>query len=473
MQNLLRIAIFSICLLNISAKSIAQESTIPQLKAQLVAHFNDSTGVELLRQISFQIQPTRPDSALIYAQQGLDLAKKLSYRKGEADCMNRLGVVLWKNGKYDRALSILLGSLKIREDINDRLGILKSLSDIGIVYSDQMDNVKALSYHFKAKAVAEELKERRRLGIILSNIGNCYIKLNKVDSALNYEMQAYSIQQSMKDNSTLPNTLSILGDIHYKLGHNALALDYYNVSVNLATKNDDQSGLADTYNSIAKLYNHKELPDSSIYYAVKALNSANSAMYPEGIYTASNLLTTIYKGKNDKLELLYLKKAVAAKDSMFNAEKVKQIQKLSFNETLRQEELAAEKHQEEEDRIINLQMIGIAIFIPIFFLLVLALNKSRTHRKVIEFMSVLSLLLAFEFIALFIHPFVQRISNHLPLLELAILVTIASVLVPLHHKMTNFMRLKLAHPINHQPNIQPLKAKVSPRKKSVKPKESI
>ncbi|RDC56155.1 tetratricopeptide repeat protein [Pedobacter chinensis] len=446
------------------ATSFAQEQTIPQLKSQLNLHSNDTLGVEIFRQLSLQIQSTRPDSALMFAQHGLDLARKLQFKKGEADCMNRLGVVLWKNGKYDRALSVLLGSLKIREEIKDRLGILKSNSDIGIIYSDQKDNEKVLSYHFKAKAVAEELKEKRRLGIILSNIGNCYIKLDKVDSALNYEMQAYAIQQSMKDMSTLPNTLSILGDIHYKMGHDALALDYYKVSVNLAAKNNDHSGLSDTYNSIAKLYKQKQVIDSSIYYAVKALNSANSAMYPEGIYSASNLLTEIYQGKNDRLELRYLKKATAAKDSMFNAEKVKQIQTLSFNEAIRQEEIAAEKHREEENRIINLQMISIAIFIPIFFLIVLALNKSRTHRKVIEFMSVLSLLFVFEFIALFIHPFVQRVSNHLPLLELAILVAFASVLVPLHHKMTNWMREKLAHP--HSAPVK-AKAKISRRTKAI------
>jgi hypothetical protein len=64
-------------------------------------------------------------------------------------------------------------------------------------------------------------------------------------------------------------------------------------------------------------------------------------------------------------------------------------------------------------------------------------------------MSVLSLLLVFEFITLFIHPFVQRISSHLPVLELAILVALAAVLVPLHHRLTNWLRLKLVHAEAH------------------------
>jgi len=437
----------------------AQKSRRDSLKSLVKLHQNDTAGVELLRKLSFQIQTTRPDSALLYAQQGVDLARKLSFKKGEADCMNRLGVVLWRNGKYDRALLFLLNSLKLREEINDRLGTLKSLSDIGIVYSDQMENVKALSYHFKAKSVAVELHEKRRLGIILSNIGNCYIKLNKVDSALNYTMQAYTIQQALKDNSTLPNTLSILGDINYKMGHIALALDYYRISINYALKNNDLSGLADSYNSVAQLYKQTGAVDSSVYYATRAMTAAKQASYPEGIYHASSLLTDIYQGKNEHLELLYLKTALSAKDSMFNAEKIRQIQTMSFNEAVRQEEIADEKRREEEKRIIDLQLIGIAIFIPVFLLLVLLLSRSRTHRKVIEFMSVLFLLLVFEFITLFIHPFVQRISNHLPILELLMLIGLASVLVPFHHRLTHWMHERLVHASPH--NIKATAKKVA------------
>jgi hypothetical protein len=227
--------------------------------------------------------------------------------------------------------------------------------------------------------------------------------------------------------------------------HQALALDYYRLSLLYAKQQNDQSNLADTYNSMALLYKNGGRIDSCIFYAQKALDAGQIAKYPVAIYNAGNLLTQIYQGKNEHLELLYLKIAMTAKDSMFNIEKVKQVQLLSFNEATRQEEIIEEKTRESEERIINLQLIGIAIFIPFFFLALLALSKSRTHHKVIEFMSVISLLLVFEFISLFIHPFIQNISNHSPILELLILVIIAAILVPLHHKLTDWMRDKLVH----------------------------
>jgi tetratricopeptide (TPR) repeat protein len=439
--------------------SYGQSNQVKILESQLKQPINDSLRVELFVKLSKQIQHSRPDSALIFAQQGLDLSGKIKYKKGEGDCLDRLGVVLWSNGKYDLALSYLLNSLKIREEINDRFGELASLNDIGIIYFDQKENKKALSYYFKAKAIAESLNDKKRLSAVLSNIGNCYIKLNKIDSALSFETQAYQIQHSINDQSAIGNTLSILGDINYKMGHSALALDYYRLSIANASKINDQNSLADTYNSIAQFYKKSNQTDSSIFYAKHALDAAKSASYPEGVYNASDLLNQIYQGKNEHFELLYLKIAMAAKDSMFNAEKIAQIQKLSFNETERQQEIVEEKKQEARERIINLQLMGIVIFILLVFLVLLLLSKSRIHRKVIEFMSVFSLLLVFEFITMFIHPLVQHFSNHLPIIELFILVALASLLVPLHHRLTHWLREKLLH---QGPHHSEKKSKVKP-----------
>ncbi|MFA6086686.1 tetratricopeptide repeat protein [Mucilaginibacter sp.] len=450
--------IFICWLIGLAVPVYAQDRPSTPLKSATSA--NDTSRVTLLLNLSRKAQPSNPDSALIYAQQALTIARNTGNIVGEANSLNRAGVVLWKNGKYDRALHFLINSLKIREKNDDLRGQVASLNNIGILYSDQNDNKKALFYHFKAKAIAESLQDRKLLSIVLSNIGNCYIKLNNIGSALAFEMRAYQLQQGLGDQAMLPSTLSILGDVHYKMNHEALALDYYRLSAAYAMQQNDQSNLADTYNSMALLYKNNGRKDSCLFYAKKALKAGQIAKYPVAIYNAGNLLTQMYQGRNERKELMYLKAAMAAKDSMFNIEKVKQVQILSFNEAARQEEIIDEKRRESEERIINLQLIGIAIFIPTLFLILLLLSKSRTHRKVIEFMSVICLLLVFEFISLFIHPFIQSISNHLPVLELLILVLVAAILVPSHHKLTEWMRDKLAHAPKPQKSLDTEKIQV-------------
>src|ERR1700712_4690227 len=58
----------------------------------------DTSQIGSLIKQSKKIQFLRPDSALLLAENGLELARKISYKKGEGDCLNRLGVVLMQNG---------------------------------------------------------------------------------------------------------------------------------------------------------------------------------------------------------------------------------------------------------------------------------------------------------------------------------------------------------------------------------------
>jgi hypothetical protein len=44
---------------------------------------------------------------------------------------------------------------------------------------------------------------------------------------------------------------------------------------------------------------------------------------------------------------------------------------------------------------------------------------------------------------LLIHPFLEKITHHSPVLMLLCLVVLASLLIPLHHKLEHFIKHKL------------------------------
>jgi hypothetical protein len=106
-------------------------------------------------------------------------------------------------------------------------------------------------------------------------------------------------------------------------------------------------------------------------------------------------------------------------------------------------EIAEQKRKEAETRVKNLQLAGIAIFIPSFFFLVLLLAKIKVRSRTVEFLGVLSLLFLFEFILLLIHPYIGRWTHESQIWMILILVAIATILVPLHHKMESWMKEKL------------------------------
>ena len=117
---------------------------------------------------------------------------------------------------------------------------------------------------------------------------------------------------------------------------------------------------------------------------------------------------------------------------------------MTFDEELRQQELTTEKIKGEEQRKQNIQYALLALGIITFIIIFLLLSRSFiTNTKMIEFLGVIALLIVFEFLNLLLHPFLERITNHSPVLMLLALVCIAALLVPLHHKVEKWATAKL------------------------------
>ena len=115
-----------------------------------------------------------------------------------------------------------------------------------------------------------------------------------------------------------------------------------------------------------------------------------------------------------------------------------------FSEQVRATEEAAKKLREAEVRQQNIQYTLIAFGIICFIIIFLLLTRwVITNAKVIAFFGIVALLIVFEFINLLLHPFLEKITNHSPLLMLLALVCIASLLVPLHHKLEKWATVKL------------------------------
>ena len=140
----------------------------------------------------------------------------------------------------------------------------------------------------------------------------------------------------------------------------------------------------------------------------------------------------------------YSKVESGIRELIFNQDNQNTIQALAFKEQLRNIEDKAKKNEEALQRKQNIQYSLIALGIITLLILYLLLSRSFiTNTKLIEFFGVVALLIVFEFLNLLLHPFLERITNHSPVLMLLALVCIAALLVPLHHKVEKWATAKL------------------------------
>ena len=139
---------------------------------------------------------------------------------------------------------------------------------------------------------------------------------------------------------------------------------------------------------------------------------------------------------------------------------------MAVEEEARLAELKLETEQSNEARKQNLEYtflgLGIISFLMVF---ILFSRKHITNTKVIQFLSVVSLLMVFEFINLLIHPVLEKVTHHSPFLMLLSLVALAALLIPIHHKLEHWAVNKLIEK-NKQARLEAAKKTIEQLEKS-------
>ena len=135
---------------------------------------------------------------------------------------------------------------------------------------------------------------------------------------------------------------------------------------------------------------------------------------------------------------------VSTEEEMFGREKISRMNMLEFNEKLHQKEVAEEKIHQAELLKQRLQLSVLAIVIIVFIIVFLLLSRSFivSHRFV-RSLGIILLLITFEYIDQLLHPVIANFTNHTPVLMLLILVSVASLMVPLHYKLEKWTKYRL------------------------------
>ena len=424
----------------ISSPSFAQTGNRDSIKLLLQKDKEDTNRVLHLADLSFEYFESKPDTMMIMTLQALELSRRIGFVKGEAISLNRVANVYNIIGNNPKAMEVLLQALKINEKINNLDGKQRNLSNIGIIYFDQEDYRQALDYYVQGKQLAEQNNNDRSISIACVNIAATYDSLKIYDSARFYAQKAYDIATKINYTRLVGSSLNELGYIHFATGQINSALEFYHLSIPYHKAANNDLRLSITFLNLAKVYQKISQTDSAFFYAKHSLLLAYEKKFISQVRNAARFLSLYYRKVNADSAFFYQDISRAANDSIFSQQKQKQFQSLAFDEKLRQQDLAAKKLIDEEERKHNLQDAIIIIFLISFVILFLLLSRSIIVKaKFIEFFGILGLLAVFEFINLFIHPFLSRLTNDSHFLMLAVLIAIGALLIPLHHKLEKWI----------------------------------
>lgn len=359
-----------------------------------------------------------------------------------------LASTLSKKGDNAAALNLLFPTLTHFQERHDNYGTTMAYRSISDAYFNSKDYVHAAEYSKKRLPLLIASKKKEELARVYNGIACIYGEGSMPDSGLVYAQKAVTLDTKLKNNQQLALSISTLGENYIAAQEYEIALPFLRKSAYFyVTKKAKQIDYLNAYlkNDFAQVFLATKVYDSANYYAHRALKIAGPLGYKDQVMRSYEYLYKSFEKTNQQDSVnTYFRMAMTIKDSIFNLEKIKSVQALSFREEIRQQEIAAEKVKVEEERNENIQYVLLGVSILILLTCYLLLSRSFiTNTKWIQFFGVVALLIVFEFLNLLLHPFLEKVTHHSPILMLLSLVIIAALLVPLHHKIEHWATAKL------------------------------
>ncbi len=422
----------------------AQKSKADSLERLLAVEKIDTNKVNLMWKIANVSSIYDPENALLLANKSLALAKSIKYKEGQSRALGILANTFVNIGNYTRALQFNLQRLQFEEKNINPLNLASVLMNIGVVYVYQEEYRKALQYYYKSDSVIQVNNIQEYKFHIALSLGDLYDRLNIPDSAFGYFTKSINMAYGLNNGYFIGASMTGMGHTFLKQGKDSLSLVNYKSAINYLQVADDDDLLCEATLGLAKLYKKLNQIDSSVYYANTSLSIAEKGGFLPRHLDAAKFLTGLYKDtKNIDSAFYYLNYVKILNDTINSKSNIRESQILSSNEQLRQMEIEENKRLARKERFQQLQLLFIGIFIPGFFLITLILSRIRIHIRAIKILGILSLLLLFEYLTLLLHPFVAELTNHTPIYEMFIFVSIAAILIPGHHRIEHWLIHKL------------------------------
>lgn len=439
-------AIIILCFTLLAVVAIGQD--IPSDIKQLIASSKKDTALvnKLNERLNVLIY-NNPEQGVVLAEYIDSLAKQLNYRKGEARALDLMGDVQLRMFNYPRSLEVQIQSIKINEEIGEAGAVAGCMISMSQLFAAQGDRNSQIAYLKSADSIARLVKDTIRILYCIENISSMYLDEKKIDSALALLNEGYAIYLKT-GNSSDGNIQELLSYTHFMLGDMDLAFSYSKMAEKEALKGNN-TVLINVYMDRVNYFNHLQKKDSALYYSHKGfdLSTHNNILY--GVVTFSHYLDQLYQEVDEKKSIYYHKIADSIYFNNVETDKNRMLASMLENEKDRQAKLRAQQLASKEERKASLQLSVIFISIITVFVLFMLLSHSTIgNQKLIRFLGALVLLVLFEFINLILHPYLGEWTHHTPTLMLLVMVCIAALLIPLHHKLEHWITDKLVEKNN-------------------------
>ena len=376
----------------------------------------------------------RTEDCMKAAMRGLELAEPTGNDTLMALAHFGIGAAFTQLSDVNGALKHFNIAFDRYQQVGDSLGMGHTCKETAIVYQRVGDTEGTLRYMRKAQGYG---LSKGIYGRSMSILARCHMNRGDLDSALYYARRADVLKVPGTDPYGYAHYQLTLATVHAARAENDLAEPYFKRALAVADSSGTPDPLIGAAAGYTKLLIGQGRATEALAWARKGFEATDDMRHPGSMIRSTTALSDAFaaNGMTDSA-LVYSKLSHAWRDSLTSLQNRSQLQNQLFTQELKDREEAKLRAEEVAARSRNIQFGIIALIVITLGIFLLIFSRtSVVGAKAIKNLSLIALLLFFEFINLLLHPFLDRITNHSPILMLLCMAAIAGLLIPLHHRM--------------------------------------
>ena len=186
MKPLSYIGYIAICLISVAQLKAQDVYKTDSLELSLQLSHSDEQKVDLLLALATEYMTNDPAQARSYSNKALLLSDSIAYPSGQVTSMRILAELDWSSSDYKGALQRATKASALAKKIDDQVENALISRIFGLVFADLGSYEKSSQYFFESLRIFENLEDKIGISKSLNSIGYVLFEQENYDKALEY-----------------------------------------------------------------------------------------------------------------------------------------------------------------------------------------------------------------------------------------------------------------------------------------------
>ena len=211
------------------------------------------------------------DSAIYFAQKGLEKSKERKQKRMESYAQNALGYGFYSKGDYSAAIVSFQKYFENAKEINDKIAMGFAKNNEGNVYIELGNYTAAIEKYNEALDIRKQAKDTVGIAMSYNNMGYIYKDLGDYEKAISNFLFALKVYEKMNDQNAAATTYTYIASVYKRKHDYYLAHENLNNAIEIQSKQNDAGNLAISYHTKGTVYGDQKKYDSAVYFFKKAM----------------------------------------------------------------------------------------------------------------------------------------------------------------------------------------------------------